>query len=297
MDKDDDDSDVFHDASIEKESAVPSTKSANVSSQDTFEDASAPAATAVTENPPQAGTNPFAPELTHPYEGEPHAVLSEADIDSKPAISESHATDATTATTTDVPSAHIPPPLPPGHPTQPPTLPSRDVTTAVPPLPPRKRKPFFWLRDKLSPATSDTDAQSTNGGSHSFTSTSNFDLLLSRVEANLENVQRGRSSGKVVDGISELKERFQAIRAELEPAQQTKHLNSAIDSPSDYDGQQAIDWDFGSKLFLTIPMWPRAILLICLWRLPKAFLMTCGELCGRLFLGPSLFLLRRCTLQ
>lgn len=142
-----------------------------------------------------------------------------------------------------------PPPLPPGHPTHPPTLPPRDAASSAPPLPPRKRQPFFWLREKLTLSSPSNDAhESPNGTGRSFASTSNFDLLLSRVDANLEQVQRGRTSGQSVDGVGELKERFQAFRAQLEPAQKEKQLTDSV-SESDED----IDWDFWEQVVNDYP--------------------------------------------
>lgn len=189
VEDEDNDSDVFHDASVEKDS---------IRGVDT----------------PSRSEEGYAIESSSPKSQEtvqfPSVLLSE---------SSSH----NDQTTPNASSALSPPPLPPNHP---PAVPLRENAPSGPPLPPRKRKPFFWTRDRSSTtnsvaSTSEILTRSARGTS--FSSTANFDLLLSRMDANLESVEKGKISGQPSDGLVDLKSRFEAIRAELEPVQEKKH--------------------------------------------------------------------------
>lgn len=125
-------------------------------------------------------------------------------------------------------------------PSKPPQLPSRDNTLQAPTLPPRKRKPFFWKRDRSGTTNSTMSIASRSNGS----STANFDLLLSRMTANQESLTKIKeiSNG---DGLKELSARFEAIRAELEP--QIKERQSEESSTGE-PVEEGIDWDLWEQV-------------------------------------------------
>lgn len=123
----------------------------------------------------------------------------------------------------------------------PPDLPPRELNITSPSLPPRKRKPFFWLRDRSSTINSVSSQHSRSIRGSSFSSTSNFDLLLSRMDANQEFLERSRNSGQPLDGIKELAIRYEAIRSELGP-QMAHSRNTGV-----YNADE-IDWELWDQV-------------------------------------------------
>lgn len=131
----------------------------------------------------------------------------------------------------------------------PPSLPPRDAHPNAPPLPPRKRQPFFingTTRGRSQTVTSIVSSGSVlNAKRASFSSTANYDLLLSRLD-----VKEGQAAyspdaaegpGSTKEGLNQLKNQFDAIRTGLQ----------AVTPSYDADGVEdtvSIDWEFWAQV-------------------------------------------------
>lgn len=117
--------------------------------------------------------------------------------------------------------------------------PVKDAQGTPPPLPPRKRQPFFLsttsARIRSQTITSVTSSQKRA----SFLSTANYDLLLSRLD-----VKEGAEAetGRGQEGLTELKEQYFLLKDHL----QQSHTPVSYEEDQD---ESAIDW----------PVWTRVV--------------------------------------
>lgn len=132
----------------------------------------------------------------------------------------------------------------------PPPLPSRDVHATAPPLPPRKRQPFFWnnnSRGRSQTVTSISSGSLLNPQRASFSSTANYDLLLSRLDikegqaANGMDAAEGPGSSK--EGLNQLKMQFYEIRSGIQSG-----AVPTYETAPDGESPASIDWEFWLKV-------------------------------------------------
>lgn len=108
----------------------------------------------------------------------------------------------------------------------------------APPLPPRKRAPFFWLRTK-SPRASMSSMKRHGAGFGSMAS-SEYDLVMQRLDANKERLASQKTQDGNRDafsGIREIQKNFEDVRSH------------PVAVEYDHEDQQAdIDWEFWSSV-------------------------------------------------
>lgn len=138
-------------------------------------------------------------------------------------------------------------PIPEPTKSNPPALPPRGNHVDPPELPPRKRAPFFWLKNSLSRSPNSSAANSVtkthNNNHHNYNSRSgsisspDYDLILSRLDANSEKLEARDSADKdaSLSGIRQLQENFANIKEERGAEQQQQ-------------GGDEIDWETWSNV-------------------------------------------------
>lgn len=132
-----------------------------------------------------------------------------------------------------------PPPLPTRNAQGTPPLPAKGAQGTPPPLPPRKRQPFFLTTSSARIRSQTVSSMTSSHKRASFSSTANYDLLLSRLD-----VKEGAEAetGRGQEGLAELKEQYFLLKDHLQQNQ----------SPPNYDAspdEAAIDW----------PVWTRVV--------------------------------------
>lgn len=135
-------------------------------------------------------------------------------------------------------------------PGDPPALPSRDGHAGAPPLPARKRQPFFLNgnRGRSQTVTSVSSGSVFNAQRASFSSTANYDLLLSRLDAKegqaASSLDVAEGPGSTKEGLNQLKIQFYEIRSGL----QTTTVPSYEIQPDGMEDPTSIDWEFWLKV-------------------------------------------------
>lgn len=124
-----------------------------------------------------------------------------------------------------------------------------------PPLPPRKRHPLLVTpvgRDRSHTITSMSSGSVVlNMQRASFSSTANYDLLFSRLDAkdgqttSSASIASGEGAGLTVDGTTQLRRQFEAIKHKL---QAESYGHSHLELESDPDRPSIIDWDFWTQV-------------------------------------------------
>ena len=161
-----------------------------------------------------------------------------------------------------VPANFLSPPVASG---LPPVLPPRESegeshavsSNGGPPLPPRKRQPFLWGSSGRDRSTTLTSMSSGSAGFNaqraSFSSTANFDLLLSRLDAkdgqtsgSAASIASGEGSGAALNGTAQLRKQLESIRISLQAAGHPPPYSAELGS--DPDDPATIDWEFWSLL-------------------------------------------------
>lgn len=150
-----------------------------------------------------------------------------------------------------VPATFLSPPITSG---PIPALPPRQDTANGPPLPPRKRQPVKLLsgdgRDRSHTVTSmSSGSVGLNLQRASFTSTANFDLLMSRLDAkegqaaSTASIASGEGIVPLVDGNMKLRDKFEAIKNNLQ------RVGSATNyEEGDPNDPATIDWAFWTQV-------------------------------------------------
>lgn len=111
-----------------------------------------------------------------------------------------------------------------------------------PPLPPRKRAPFFWMKRRSQFTASDESDRIYSNNSRSI-STASYDLLLHRIDAVRQGIStKGDADQKdLVSGTKQLQEDFREARQNYRRGSYYEERNGES-SPSD------IDWEFWSDV-------------------------------------------------
>lgn len=133
----------------------------------------------------------------------------------------------------------------PAPPAQAPALPPRSSHPDAPVLPPRKRAPFFWLRGNKSQGSSISISSESSGDgivkkrSGSSVNQPDYDLLLSRLDANNEGFQARKGSDKdsTLHGIRQLQQNFEFVREDRK----------------EHGVHDEIDWEFWSSVVEDFP--------------------------------------------
>lgn len=117
--------------------------------------------------------------------------------------------------------------------------PVKDAQGTPPPLPPRKRQPFFLTTTSARIRSQTVTSVASSQKRASFLSTANYDLLLSRLD-----VKEGAEAetGRGQEGLTELKEQYFLLKDHL----QQSHTPVSYEEDQD---EPAIDW----------PVWTRVV--------------------------------------
>lgn len=129
----------------------------------------------------------------------------------------------------------------------PPELPPREKNVDPPPLPPRKRTPFFWLRGVSSSSTSAVKGSKPTKtqifpNTSSLNSSSGYDLLLHRLNANKEGLQARDETERdaSLTAIRQLQQDFEEVKTHAASAETNN--NTALADAND------IDWEFWTQV-------------------------------------------------
>lgn len=135
------------------------------------------------------------------------------------------------------------------------SLPAATTATATPAQAPstRNKKSFFWNRKRSSTNTSTFSIGSLSLPSLSNnSSTSNFDLLLSRMTANQKSSKKAKEIVNE-DGLTELKARFKSLRDQLDPGTKDQQNNetsitASSTPPPASSTHPEINWGFWDQV-------------------------------------------------
>lgn len=111
----------------------------------------------------------------------------------------------------------------------------------APPLPPRKRMPFFWLKSK-SPRASFSSCGSKHPSGFASMASSEYDLVMQRLDANKERLatQKAQGGGKdAFSGIREIQKNFEDVK---------------VHKDTDYENTTDIDWEFWTSVVSDYPL-------------------------------------------